>query len=200
MEFHSTVGTILLRTAFGGLLHLYRQTTVLALKVLPTIMFHVLIAKVAEVLNMYRCFTVLHKTHLHIQVVNLFGKPNKASTAQLCKHKALPLDRGVDVCHLHDFLIGTVDPVIVLGGCGVPVLGNTQQRERQPPKLFSFKRLNLSQFVLGDVNPVQPNQWKLGDILCQLVQNIRPLDKRDGWVTLQESSNRRISFLLYWFA
>ena len=87
--------------------------------------------------------------------------------------------------------------MIVLVGCGVPVLGNTQQRERQPPKLLSFKRLNLSQFVIGDVNPVQPNQWELSDILCQLVQNIRPLDKRDGRVTLQHKGVKQSPNLLF---
>ena len=67
-------------------------------------------------------------------------------------------------------LSGSIHPTIVPVGSGVPIFCNAEKRERQPPDLLTFKRLNLGELFSGDVHTVQTDEWKLCLRSLQLYQ------------------------------
>ena len=126
---------------------------------------------------MYRRLTGLNELHLDIQVVDFFRKANEPGITQFGKHQTLALNGGIDVRHLHNLFVRSIHPTIVPVGSGVPIFCNAEKRERQPPDLLTFKRLNLGELFSGDVHTVQTDEWKLAYVLCNFIKHIRPMNK-----------------------
>lgn len=79
-------------------------------------------------------------------------------------------------CHLHT-LCPKYSPNHCPVGSGVPIFRNAEKRERQPPDLLTFKRLNLGELFSGDVHTIQTDEWKLAYVLCNFIKHIRPMNK-----------------------
>ena len=119
---------------------------------------HILIPEIAVVCNnKYRVAGVINNRDIDIDVVYLSAETNQPGLTKIIEHQRLAFDRSDNIRHLKNFLIRTINPIIVLAADRIGELGEADKGEHQPPHLLAGQAIADIQFALRNRNTVELN-------------------------------------------